>query len=735
MLTSITFIASAITSERRDSLRLRLSAGGLAWFAYASFFLSFHDTGGDALAAAVVAPVIVAASLGGVRWGIGAGLLSVPFNIALFGLAPGADALAPVTGGVLVASLTGLPIGGAVGGFSSIANRYRKLQADRERQRNELQESEALYRSLIENMGDAVTILSDGERKLVNQRFVELFGFSNREEALASPLGVRSSPNARAKVEAYVAGVESGRPPVRFDNQLTMPTGEVKHVEAVYVTVSYGGRPAMLGVIRDVTDRQRAEAALRESEELYRALVENLDVGVTVTVGHQRVFANDAFANVFGLSSKEEALRTPLGAQAPLARRRRLSAMVRKIEAGKSTKEETEVVIVTPSGEKRTVATSAVPVIFKGQRGVLAVTRNVTEQRTAEKALRENEERYRVVVEQMADAVTITSGSKRLFVNQAWLNVSKTATREEALAMPVPLAQDEPAKGEGQAFLHRVETADHDGAVFSLDSTPMGDYVMHTSAVRVTWEGRPAVLAVHHDVTERDRIERLKSEFISVVSHEVRTPLTSLSGSLDLLDEGLVDAGSPEGATLVSIAARNARRLWRLVDDILNVDRLESGLVSLDIMPVELTPVVTLAVEEMEALASERRVHIEVSHAAFSVLADATRIVEVLTNLLSNAIKYSPAGATVRISASEPGDGTVAVSVSDEGPGIPRDQRQVVFDRFHRVDGADNRDQGGSGLGLAICKALVEQHGGKIWVESSPDKGSTFRFTLPAAGD
>ena len=132
-------------------------------------------------------------------------------------------------------------------------------------------------------------------------------------------------------------------------------------------------------------------------------------------------------------------------------------------------------------------------------------------------------------------------------------------------------------------------------------------------------------------------------------------------------------------------------------------------------------------------MASEHMVHIDAPESVIQVLADETRVVQILTNLLSNAIKFSPDGSTIRVETAEHSVDTVVVSISDEGRGISTDERGAIFERFHQLGEADARDQGGSGLGLAICKALVEQHGGRIWVEDAPGQGATFKFTLPLA--
>lgn len=237
---------------------------------------------------------------------------------------------------------------------------------------------------------------------------------------------------------------------------------------------------------------------------------------------------------------------------------------------------------------------------------------------------------------------------------------------------------------------------------------------------------------IFRDVTERRTIERMKDEFVSVVSHELRTPLTSLRGALGLLKGGLLEGAPPKAQRMVQIAVESTDRLIRLINDILDVERITAGKVTLDRRTVAAADLADRAVAEMRGLAEHAQVQVQAEHITGSADADPDRIVQTLTNLLSNAIRFSPPGGTVRVRAVEQ-DQELMFSVSDEGPGIPPDQLEAIFGRFAQVDASDAREKEGSGLGLAICRGLVEQHGGRIWAHSEPDHGATFYFTLPAA--
>lgn len=243
------------------------------------------------------------------------------------------------------------------------------------------------------------------------------------------------------------------------------------------------------------------------------------------------------------------------------------------------------------------------------------------------------------------------------------------------------------------------------------------------------------VLVVVRDMSERHRIDRLKDEFIAMVSHELRTPLTALRGALGILDSGVLHSRPDKAQHMLDMSLVNTDRLIRLVNDILDLERLASGKVKLVQEPCQIASLIQLAIEGVESLALAAKVflHRDVIPATVWVAPDA--IVQTLVNLLSNAIKFSPAHSHIWLRAQWQSPHTVLFSVTDQGRGIPADQHKAIFDRFQQVDVSDSRRGGGTGLGLAICKSIITQHGGNIWVESVLGEGSTFYFTLPTRPD
>lgn len=242
-------------------------------------------------------------------------------------------------------------------------------------------------------------------------------------------------------------------------------------------------------------------------------------------------------------------------------------------------------------------------------------------------------------------------------------------------------------------------------------------------------------LVVMRDVTVEKRIDQMKSDFISMVSHELRTPLTSIKGYVDLILEGDVGEINDMQREFLEIVKQNGDRLVGLINDLLDLSRIESGRVQLRKDPVDLDKAIEHAIDTAKTLAEEKGQMLSITKPDRLpiIIGDADRITQILVNLLSNAVKFTPNGGSIELRA-DADDRLVTISVSDTGIGISPTDQAKLFDKFFRVDNSLTREVGGTGLGLSIVKTLVEAHGGQIWVESELGKGSTFAFSLPVVG-
>jgi PAS domain S-box-containing protein len=345
------------------------------------------------------------------------------------------------------------------------------------------------------------------------------------------------------------------------------------------------------------------------------------------------------------------------------------------------------------------------------------------------------EARYRALVEDASDPIYRLDLDGRI----AYANRAARA-----------LFCDENGHATGVDFLSRVRPEDRDALrqQFAELMMPEGaetytEFAVRTVDGREVWIGQKAhadqmgdlvvgLSAMARDITQRRLTERVKDELISVVSHELRTPLTAIRASLGLLSGGLLEAQPERAGRMLDVALRNTERLTRLVNDFLDLERMAAGKLDIVRGAFPLRELVAQVAEEMRPVVDRADVWLVCDVPDMVGNIDADRIHQVLNNLLSNAVKFSPPAGTVWVGATARGN-ELELWVRDQGPGIPAGKLESVFERFEQVDASDARKKGGSGLGLAICRSIVRLHGGRIWAESQPGKGSTFRFTLPAA--
>jgi two-component system, OmpR family, sensor histidine kinase VicK len=318
----------------------------------------------------------------------------------------------------------------------------------------------------------------------------------------------------------------------------------------------------------------------------------------------------------------------------------------------------------------------------------------------------------------------------------------------------------------GEDCYHRMQSHIHqalDGQVVTYENEinfPDGT----TRSVSVTYiphidddERINGFFALTSDISDRKAIERMKDEFISVVSHELRTPLTSLHSALKILVTGRLGVLTTDGQQFLEIADESTERLVRLVNSVLDLQRIESGAVTMEKQACTARELMIQAVAAMQAMAQEHQIALVNQPLDIQLWVDADYIVQALTNLISNAIKFSAPGSKVwltvecqtqqptapqkglrstksqalNLSKSPSQSIEILFQIRDEGQGIPANKLETIFERFQQVDSSDSRKKGGTGLGLTICRKIIEQHGGKIWVASTLGVGSTFSFTLP----
>ncbi len=367
-------------------------------------------------------------------------------------------------------------------------------------------------------------------------------------------------------------------------------------------------------------------------------------------------------------------------------------------------------------------------------RGIVCVAKDITERKQAEHALQESEERYRTLFENIPIGMyRATPDGQILNANPALLKMIGYRIQDlaslnfEKLALEGGYSREE--------FRTRI---DRDGEVRGLECvwhTKDGTFLYIRENAKVVRDSSGAPLYYEgtvEDITERKKIEQMKNEFISIVSHELRVPLTAIHGSLGWMSEN-TDQLPERIRKMIVIASRSSDRMVRLINDMLDIDKIESGKMAFYIRPIEVMTTVEHTLEANQPYAEQFSVTLQCVETlpGVKIKADTDRFVQILTNLVSNASKYSPKSEFVNVSVSRK-DEFIRISVSDRGPGIPEKYRNRIFQKFVQVPGADAR-QKGTGLGLSISKAMVERMGGRIGFDSEPGNGATFYFDLPEA--
>ena len=484
-------------------------------------------------------------------------------------------------------------------------------------------------------------------------------------------------------------------------------------------------------------ERMRSQEALERTQRIMKTAEQLAHIGTLEwdIVADRQIWSDEAF-RIIGREPQSFAPTSQAFADAlhPDDRKRVLKAMTEAVQHGKPF--DIECRVLRTDGSVRTV--HARNELSRTESGrpwrITGIAHDITERVRMEQSLRQSEELYRNLVEGSIQGLFVHRDGKLLFANQALARLLGFPSVEALLAAGSPAQWGNPGEREpvrsacpmaaaeersGEHYESRIKRAD--GSELWVEDI----------AKPILWEGEPATQVVYVDITERKRVQELKDSFVSVVSHELKTPVTSLVGATSLLQELERENISGEAAELVQICARNALRLHQLVDDILSIQQLNTGTFELSPEPSYVRLLVSQAVELNRAFATECGVTLELGATDNGlVLVDPTRFQQVMANLLSNSAKYTHEGDTVRVDALRAGD-AMRISVTDHGPGITEEFRAHIFDRFARAEKTESRVMGGTGLGLSIAKAFVERMGGTLGFQSEPHHCTSFTIELP----
>jgi PAS domain S-box-containing protein len=614
----------------------------------------------------------------------------------------------------------------------------------RRRMEHDLGSSELRYRRLFETAQDGILILDadTGEITDVNPFLERLLGYSKVELLGRRLWEIGLFKDEAASRQAFLVLQEKGY--IRYED-LPLESKDGKTMEVEFVSNAYtidGGKVIQCNV-RDITDRRLAEVALNRSEFLYRSLFENMLDGLAYCRmnfddGEPRDFTylavNSAFERLTGLKNVVGKRVTEVIPGVRESNPELFEIYGRTAKSGEAERFE-----IYLKALARWFSVS----VYSPQEGYfVAVFDNITERKEAEQALKTSEEQLRISEQRFhlaQDAANAGTWEWNLSTNEnywsdelwelygleagscepsyeAWLKTIRPADRPN---VEMVVAE---AASKGTRLSVEWRSVGRGGEERWLMS--VGQPVKNAAGKAELYAG------VVIDITERKQAEQIKDEFIGLVSHELKTPLTVVTGAIDV---AMAETISPEDRkALLKDAAWGAESMADIVDNLLELSRWQANRLALRTQPLDLAQVVSRVIEMSRTKTDRHTVIADVSPDLPTVNADLTRIERILDNLIDNAIKYSPNGGEVRVSVQKI-QGDIVVSVRDQGIGIAPADQSRLFQAFQRLDVSSWTGIQGVGLGLVVCRRLVEAHGGRIWVESEKGSGSTFLFTLPVS--
>ena len=498
--------------------------------------------------------------------------------------------------------------------------------------------------------------------------------------------------------------------------------------------------PLVLRLVRSEVQAQEMSVSLRGSEHRARALLDNVGEGIaSISDSGLIELFNPAAERMFGYRSEEVVGKNVSMLMPEPYHSEHDGYLERYLHTGQA-----KIIGIGREVKGRRSDGGVFPMELRisefpleGRRQFIGLMRDITEHQRITEALRASELQLRQITDTVPALMAYLDMEQRFrFHNKAYEEVFGLGF-EQINGHTLAEVLGQPAYGGVQDKVEEVLRG-YPVRYERVQMTTRGDtrnYAMHYFPRYGEGADEGKVIgffSLGTDITELKRIDRMKTEFISTVSHELRTPLTSIRGSLGLIDGGVAGEVPKAVKNLVGIAKNNCERLIRLINDILDSEKIESGKMHLDLQVVDIRQVVQQTLVAIEGFAGQHRVklRLQAPDASLQVRIDSDRLIQVLTNLLSNAVKFSPPERTVEVNVLRVGQ-QVRVEVVDHGPGIPEEFRGRIFQKFSQADSSDTRQKGGTGLGLNISRALIEKMGGQIGFSSEAGAGTTFFLELP----
>lgn len=616
---------------------------------------------------------------------------------------------------------------------------------------------EIQYRALIDNLPGKV-FLKDINSVYVscNENYAKDFGIKPGEIAGKTDLDLFPTYLA----EKY-----------RADDKRVMESGETESIEEEYMVIKdflrgaqktiintvkvpirdkVGNVAGLLGLFWDITERKRMEEQLRISEKKIRALFDQTFqfIGM-MTVDGVLIEANRTAMQFAGIG-ESDCLGKPFWETPWWTHSKELQDRLREAVTTAANGEAVffEATHLAADKSVHYIDFSLKPIKDQDGKVIFLIPegRDITEHKLAEAELKESEERFKTIFEGTAEGMVLTGIEDRKFhmCNRSFCRMLGYDPEEiKALDvmnihreqdLPYVISQFEKPAKEEISLAENIPVKRKDGSIFYAD----------INASLITISGKRYLAGFFRDITEHKRVSEekkvaeaiktasdIKSKFTSMVSHELRSPMAVIKESINLVMEGLVGGVTPEQKDVLSTAKNNIDRLSRLINNVLDFQKIDAGKMELDIKEYDINEVLLMVSKEMNLLAEEKGLTftVNIDESIPMIKFDKDRIVQVITNLLNNAIKFTEKGGIVVNTERE--ENIAHVAIEDTGPGIRAEDVPKLFQVFEQLGGGLSKKRGGTGLGLAISKEIIQAHNGKIWVESQLGKGATFHFTLP----
>ncbi len=618
---------------------------------------------------------------------------------------------------------------------------------ERKKAEEALKASEERFRTIIENARDAITIVDDNFSVMYESPSLGVVTGYPPEEWLGKSLGdMQVHPDDMPFLASEFEKLKS-QPGLVIEDACV----RYQHTDGSWHVIEATARnllhdPKVNGIVvnfRDITTRKRAEEAQRESEKRYRLLAENItDVIWTTDMQTNITYMSPSATRLVGFSMEELSKMSVADLLTPDSFERGMEALAER-HAKESQEPGSQPDYWTIQVEMRRKDGSTVwveeTVAFLHDEdgtpiGLVGATRDISRRKMIEDALRMSEDKYRTLVEASPDGVLSIDG--RGIITDCNTGLCKMLGYERKQLCGREARQLETKKNlDAEAYYHahliqgefmevETEILRHDGQALPVWAKLVRLAEPSTADIQT--------IIYFRDIADRRKIDEMKDEFVGLVSHELRSPLTVIIGALHTAISEGPRLSQKETRQLLNDAAAEAEQLSHLVGNLLELSRAQANRLFLHVEPINMAKAVHKVIASVERQSSKHKFVADLPKRLPAVSADQLRLERILHNLLENSVKYSPEGSEITVSAKRDA-GQLVLSVSDHGPGISKEDQAKLFKPFQQLGDPMLDHTKGAGLGLLVCRRLVEAHGGRIWVESEPGHGTSFRFTLEAS--